>query len=476
LAFHPDRQILALSSYAEWQCSEHEIAPAEAIFGDLESRVFRSTAGPPPWTLDGMTTNRLSGATRLLITATSVSALGNGLVLPLTLIYLHQVRGIALPVVGALLALSAGVGLIAVLLAGVLLDRVGARPVLAAVIFGQAVAYTALAWAHSVATAVPAVLVLGMSQAPFFPALTMMLAGINPQPHLQQRAFALNFTVLNAGIGVGGAVGAAVAAVHHPGTFQLLFLVDALSGLVFAALLFLLPNARPPRRRHEAQAGYRDVLAQRGLRTVMIVALLLAFTGYAAVNSGLPAYATVEAHVSVHTVALAVTVNTAVIVTAQLVVLRLLRMLRRSRALATVGLIWGTAWAVFGLAALPSSAVLRITCVFTFAGLFGLGETFIVPTLGPLVNSLAGERVRGRANALSQVTYSMAFVVSPAISTAMIAIGLSAVWLGLLCLGCLGTTLLAVRLGRQLTPRQDRAEPVAETAPVITRPRDSVPG
>jgi MFS family permease len=417
-----------------------------------------------------MTGSRLPGATRLLIAGDAVSSLGNGLVLPLTLIYLHQVRGIALPVVGALLALSAGVGLIAVPLAGVLLDRVGPRPVLVTVLTGQAVAYTGLAWAHSVATALPAIVLLGASMAPFFPAFTMLLAGINPQPHLQQRAFALNFTVLNAGVGVGGAIGATVADVHHPGSFQLMFLADALSGLVFAAVLGLLPNARAPRQPREERAGYRDVLAQRGLRTVMFAALLLAFTGYAALDSGLPAYATVEAHVTVHTVALAISVNTAVIVAAQLLVLRLIRVLRRSRALAVVGLIWGAAWAVFGLAALPGSAALRITCVFVFAGLFGLGETFMAPTVGPLVNGLAQERVRGRANALSQVTYSMAFVVSPAISTGLIAAGLSALWLGLLCLGCLGTTLLAVRLGRQLTPGQDRVQPAAaaaaETAPV----------
>jgi hypothetical protein len=42
----------------------------------------------------------LSRATWLLIAGEAVSALGTGLVLPLTLIYLHQVRGIALPEVG----------------------------------------------------------------------------------------------------------------------------------------------------------------------------------------------------------------------------------------------------------------------------------------------------------------------------------------------------------------------------------------
>lgn len=66
------------------------------------------------------------------------------------------------------------------------------------------------------------------------------------------------------------------------------------------------------------------------------------------------------------------------------------------------------------------------------------------------------------ANALSQVAYSVAPVVSAAISAAMIASGLSVVWLGLLFLGCLATTLLAVRLGRQLTRHQNRVEPAPE--------------
>jgi MFS family permease len=424
-----------------------------------------------------MTTSRLSLATRLLIAGDAMSSLGTGLVLPLTLIYLHEVRGITLPVVGALLALSAAVGLVAVPLIGILLDRVGARPVLTAVLIGQGVAEAGLAWAHSVPTALPSMLILGISMGPFFPAFTMMMAGINPDPNVQQRAFALNFTVLNAGIGAGGAVGAAIANVHHPGSFQVLFLANALSCLVFAAVLTKLPNPKPqchpgqhdpgqhdPGQPAEPKAGYRDVLAQRGLRTVMIATLVLAFTGYAALDSGLPAYATVKAHVSVHVVALAITANTVVIVIAQLAVLRILRVLRRSRSLMAVGIIWALAWAVFGLSVWPSGSALRITCVLVFAGLFGLGETFMAPTIAPLVNSLADDRTRGRANALSSVTYSMAFVVSPAISTAMIAGGLSVLWIGLLCSGCLGTALLGARLGGQLTPAQDRVDP-AVSAP-----------
>lgn len=402
-----------------------------------------------------MTRTRLSRATWLLVGGDAVSALGTGLVLPLTLIYLHEVRGIALAVVGALMAISGAVGLVAVPLAGIALDRLGARTVLLAVLCGQAVAEAGLAWAHNVATALPAVLVLGASLGPSFPAFQTMLAGINTDPAGQQRAFAINFTAVNAGIGVGGALGAAVVDPADPASFQVLFLANAVSCLVFVAVLATLPNIRHVRTADQPAGGYREVLGNRPLRTALLAILALAFTGYAALDSGLPAYATVEARVSVHVVALSITVNTAIIVASQLFVLRLVRRLRRSRALAAIGLIWAASWAIFGLSALPDSAGLRVATVLAFSGLFALGETFMAPTTAPLVNSLASDRVRGRANALASMAYSIAFVASPAICTALIASGLAGAWIGMLCAGCFGTVLLGLRLGRQLGRHQD---------------------
>ena len=132
--------------------------------------------------------------TRLFLAGNAVSMAGTGLVIAFTLIYLHQVRGLALPVVGALLAASAAAGLFVMPAAGVLLDQVGARRVLTGILVGQAVAQVLLARAHDAATALPALLVYGASWAPMFPALQTMIAGLNPEPASQQRAFAINFT------------------------------------------------------------------------------------------------------------------------------------------------------------------------------------------------------------------------------------------------------------------------------------------
>ena len=405
-----------------------------------------------------MAITRIPRPARIVIAGDAVAALGTGLILPLTLIYLHQVRGIRLPVVGILLAMEAAVGLVAVPFSGALMDRIGARKVLAGALIGQAVGSVGLAWTHSVLTAVPVMVILGASTAPRFPAFMTLLAGLSPRPDEQQRAFAVNFTVLNAGVGIGGGIGAAVASVHHPATFQAMFLGNAVCCLLFTVVLSNLPDIRPPHAAQGAKVGYRDVLANLPLRAVVIATLVLAFTGYAALDTGLPAFATVEAHVSVRVVALSLTANTVLIVAAQLFVLRLVRVLRRSRALAMIGLIWAVSWAIFGLAGLGLPHGVRIACILAFAALFGLGETFMAPTISPLVNSLADDRTRGRANALSTGVYSLAFVVSPTISTGLIAAGLAGLWIGLLSLGCLATVGIGFSLGHRLTPEQDRVD------------------
>jgi MFS family permease len=137
--------------------------------------------------------------------------------------------------------------------------------------------------------------------------------------------------------------------------------------------------------------------------------------------------------------------------------------------LAVVGIVWCASWVLFSFCALPGSIDARNALVLGFAAVFGVGETFMAPSLTPLVNVLAPEEVRGRANALTSGMYSVAFVISPAISAAFIAGGLSAVWIALLALGCLTVTGTALRLGQRLPLGQDLAQdrspdPELETA------------
>ena len=392
---------------------------------------------------------------RRLVASTVVAGFGTGLTLPFTLILLHEVRGIALTTTGLLLGLMGVVGLLVVPVSGALIDRVGPRFVLRLAGALLTAGNVALAFATSPLTALPALVLIGAGLAPSFPAIGALLSGLVDGAVAQQRAFGIQFTALNASIGVGGIAAATLVDVQRPITFQVLFLGNAVTCLV-SALLVPRARTRPPVDQHHdlAPPSYREVLADGTFRRVLVVALLLAVTGYAALDSGLPAYARVVGHVSPRVIALVFAVNTAVIVLGQLAVLRLLRGHRRSTALALCLLIWGASWLV--LLTLPAlSDTNRAFVVLAFGGLFGLGETLMAPTLSPLVNDLATDRLRGRYNALQGATFSIAFVVSPAISAGLIGIGLGRTWLLSIVVGCVLGALVAVQLRRRLTPAQD---------------------
>jgi MFS family permease len=425
---------------------------------------------------------------RPLILASSMWALGIGLVLPLTLIYLHSVRHLPLRTTGVLLAIPGVIALVAIPVAGTLVDRIGARWVLAGTLTLIAVAQAILAVARTASGAAVALLVLGLAEGPAFPAFNTLLAERAPGT-IQQRAFGLNFTLFNAAIGLGALIGAAFADVHSTSSFQAMFAGSALGTLIGAVLIAAVPGpaaavpapavAVPapavdvPASAPAAGAGtvpgpggYREVVADPLRRQMFVLCLALAMCGYGALESGLPAYANVVAKLPVRVVAVSLAVDTLVIVAAQLFVLRYLRGRRRSAALATVGVVWCASWLVFGTAALPGSASARTALVMVFAVVFGLGETFMAPTMTPLVTALVPEELLGRANAISSGMFAFAFLVSPAIVTGFIAIGLAGVWIVLLALGALSVTVIARSLGRRLTADQDIGEPELPPEPV----------
>jgi predicted MFS family arabinose efflux permease len=402
---------------------------------------------------------RLPRDVRRLIAGTGLNSFGNGLTLPFTLIFLHEVRGIALPTVGLLLAVPGVVGLLAVPVSGALVDRLGPRTVLRIALAAQALAYLGIAAAHSPAAALPAVVLLGLGQGPSFPASNALLSGL-VQGGWAARAFGVQFTVLNACLGIGGLVGATFVDVSVPSTFLALFITNAVSCVAYA-LVLPRPAADPGHGTDADAPSYREVLGDPVFRRVLLVSLLFALTGYSALDGGVAAYGRVVGGVSPRVIALVFVVNTVVIVLGQLTVLRLLRSRRRSEALAGAAAVWALSWALL-LAVPVLSSGGRVAAVLAYGGVFGLGETLMAPVLGPLVNALATDRLRGRYNAMQGATFSVAFVVGPALAALLVGTGLGTVWVAALVAGSLLSSVLAVRLRRRLSPEQDGLHPADE--------------
>jgi MFS family permease len=118
-------------------------------------------------------------------------------------------------------------------------------------------------------------------------------------------------------------------------------------------------------------------------------------------------------------------------------------------------LIWAGSWALLGFAEIVDGPGWRIVILFAFVSLFAVGETVVAPTRNPLINALADDRIRGRANSISGFATSLMLIVCPVMVTSLLAAHLEAVLIGLLCLGSLGIVAIAARLRGILTAEQD---------------------
>jgi dipeptide/tripeptide permease len=187
-----------------------------------------------------------------------------------------------------------------------------------------------------------------------------------------------------------------------------------------------------------------------------VLGFVLFFACYGQFDSGLSAYGVEAAGISTSALGTALAANTATIVVAQFAVLRFVERRKRSRVIAAVGLIWTVAWGVAGYAGLGHGSQAMATAAFvsTYA-LFGLGEALLSPTVAPLVADLAPVGMAGQYNSAFALVKQLAMAVGPAVGGPLAA-SLPGPYVVAFLLCSLGVTVLAVRLGRLLTPTQNQ--------------------
>jgi MFS family permease len=409
---------------------------------------------------------------RVLLGASFVSSIGSGLTLPFLVIYLHQVRHIPLSVAGLLIGAMAVLALPVGPWAGALVDRFGARAVLLVALCLEGLGIASLATIHSSLSAIPAMFIYGLGQAAGWSTWNALLGVMVGNEAVSRLAFARNFQLLNLGLGMGAVIGGLVVHVRDPGSFVAIYLVDGCSNLVVVAALVLLRatafhpvgnveaasksgTQREDAQGHEPRLGYRAVFADGLFRRYALTLTLLMLAGYGALNTGFVGFATSVAKVGPDTIAIAYAANTFFIVVSQPLALRLCARMRRSTALKTVAGAFAASWVVLGLSGLVPGSRASIALVITTPAVFAIGEVFLSPVNGPLVNDLAPAALRGRYFAASSMCFTVANIVSPAISGAAIGAGLGQFLLAGFVAVCGAAGFGAHRLGRALTAHQD---------------------
>jgi MFS family permease len=344
---------------------------------------------------------RLSRQLWTLLSGSFFNAFGNGVVFPFLLIYLHNVRGIGLGPAGLVLAVVSVAGLVAGPAAGTLVDRIGARGVLAASMVVSAIGYGGFAFVHSVVPAVIAGTFAGLGNGSFWPAHAALVAALTERS-TRHNAYAMQRVLNNLGIGVGGVVGGLIATTTHPATYQVLFAIDAVTFGSYLAALAFVPS--PPRHADGApppRGGYRLVLRHKTFLAYIVVNASLVALGFSLLGDIFPAFAKNVAHVDERGIGLCFLANTLVIVIAQMPVAKSLEGRRRMAAYAVEGAIWAVAWLIVFAGGwwLTGSAA---TVVFALAlAVFGVGECFHGTVQNALIADLSKPGLLGRYLALN---------------------------------------------------------------------------
>ncbi|MFJ6778316.1 MFS transporter [Streptomyces yangpuensis] len=403
----------------------------------------------------------MGAAMRRIQAGNALTAFGIGFTVPFLYIYVAQVRGLgSMAATSAFVAFALG-ALVALPFTGRVIDRRGPVPV----VMGAAVAASAGALALGLSTGVVPILLsalaLGAGQAVMQPALATMIVWCST-PSTRTRAFALQFFMQNLGLGIGGLLGGQIVDESQPGSFTLLFGIEAvmflvLAGVVATVRLPHVPSIKDAVPKDPAQAGaggWKRLLQHKAMVQLCVLGFVVFFACYGQFESGLAAFGTEAAGISPSTLGFALAANTGAIVLAQFVVLKLVEKRRRSRVIALVGLIWTGAWLIAGFSGLGhGSAMMAAAAFITTYALFGIGEAMLSPTLAPLVADLAPEGSVGQYNSAFALVKQMALALGPL--GVPLGAGAPMLYIAVFVLVSLGIAGLALRLGRGLTPMQD---------------------
>lgn len=353
---------------------------------------------------------------------TLVNRLGS-FVLPMLTIYLTSRRGLALEDAGAILS-GFGLGsLCGVTLGGVLADRLGRRAtMLMGLVFGAA-AMLALGaadewWELGVAAAA-----LGMLSDLYRPAVSALIADLVPPPQ-RLKAFGLLYWAINLGFAAGTGIAGFLAENH----FIALFIGDALTTLVFAAIIYRYVPEPPRQARSKNPSGslatpFMDPVFLPFLVLNFLIAVVF-FQHFITLPSAMALKGMGSSDYG-----LAIAVNGTMIVLLQPAATRMLKSVRRAPVLAAGSLLTGVGMGGNAFAGTLPAFMVSVA-------LWTLGEIIMAPVSSSIIADLSPEHLRGRYQGAFYLSFGLAVVVGPLVGPWLVrASDMRTMWLSCVALG-----------------------------------------
>ncbi|MDA8193945.1 MAG: MFS transporter [Thermaerobacter sp.] len=365
-----------------------------------------------------------------------IMQVGTGLILPALLLYWHQGRHFLLPTAGALISAVSVAALVTLLVIGQVLDRVGTRPVLVLSQCLGALGIMGFVWAPGLTGTLLAAVLYGVSAIASWTALATALALAGGD----SRMFGVNYLVGNLGLGIGSVLGGIALRAPLADSFPPLAGIAAALYLINAGVVATgrspAPGPNPPGSSTIRGERAPRIGSHRVLLEITVINFLLVLAAWGQLTSGWPIWIAGPLHLPPNIASWAFSANCLVIAALQWPLVGLLTRISQPRAAAAGAVLFAAATAGI-LWARQTGPVPALALVFLSAGVLGVGEALLSPTLPVLVNRIAPAAQKGRYTAMFNLSWPLGNILGPALSSWTLARGYGQeLWAGaiLLCL------------------------------------------
>jgi MFS family permease len=397
------------------------------------------------------------GRTVVLLSGGALATAGWGAVFPFLYADISSARGLGSAVAAGTFTAFAIGSILAAPFAGTLADRT--NPVVVSVLarISMAVFTVALVIVSTPVSIWAVAAGFGASLAMAQPSIQVILLARTP-PERRRDVFAWQFIAINLAAAGGAAVGGQLVNLSSQSTMRPIYVVAASAALLSAAVVGAAGRgcgaARVAEQAAPAAVSYRAVLAQRSIRWLLGISLLITLACYAQYDAGLPAYVLAATSVRPSVLGSAVALNAVLVAVLTGPVVAITRRRSGTSLLAVCAGIWVACWAIFGLP-LFVTGFDNAFVVLGFATL-SIGETMMAPILSPLAASLAPEGTAGRTMAAVTGASTIATAVGPILSSTLLGLRMPAGFIALQIAFCIAAAASAMRLRRIMAGRPDQ--------------------
>jgi len=344
----------------------------------------------------------------VLVGATFIDRLGGTMIFPFFALYITSRFNVGMTEAGVLFAIFSVSGFAGNMVGGALVDKFGRRSMLLFGLIFSALSSLTMGFVGTLSAFYVLAVFVGLLSDVAGPAQGAMVADLLPE---KQRAD--GYGILRVAANITWIIGPVVGGILATKSYLLLFILDAVSSLITAAIVYrMIPETmpetaadKPPESILQTMKGYAIVAADRLFVAFMLVSMLMTLA-YLQLYSTLSVYLRDVHGLQAQDYGILMSINASTVVILQFAITRRIKSKPPMLMLLLGSLLYMVGFTMYGLVA--------TYLMFVIAMLFiTFGEMVVMPIGQAIVANLAPEDMRGRYMAFFGLSWTIPSAIGP---------------------------------------------------------------